>query len=154
MWTQVCRLQSLCFYCIILPISSICWTDNSEIDLYLQNQPLFGKDGYCPRENECNTKSSLHFILFFFKFIFSCLSSWHAAASCEISVPRPGIEPRLQQWKQQILTTRLSRNSQIIPRLYFKWRQRCRCRQILKSSPTLALICTVFASQQRTMSSI
>ena len=51
---------------------------------------------------------SIFFILSAFWFFFFF---WPCCLACGISVPRPRIEPRLQQWKRWILTTRPPGNS-------------------------------------------
>ena len=49
-------------------------------------------------------------VIFFFFF-------WHWLMACGILVPWPGIEPRPWQWKCQVLTTGLPRNSLVIFRI-------------------------------------
>lgn len=60
-----------------------------------------------------------------FVYLFSCLFFWllHTAAWSGLSVPRPGVELRLQWWKHWILTAILPGNSPKMPFFAFmpKW---------------------------------
>ena len=64
------------------------------------------------------------FIYLFIYFLFFIFYFWPHSTACGISVPWPGIEPRPQQWKHWILTTRPPGNSHaflfLIVNFYYK----------------------------------
>ena len=94
------------------------WDQSRRGSLWCKRKVVLGLspwlvDGHLPVTLCC--LSSVHIcvqVSFFFVWVFLfCFIFWPCCMACEIFVPRPGIEPRPQQWTGRVLTTGLPGNS-------------------------------------------